>query len=218
MFHIEEEQAGVPIELATVYENLGKVALRLLGKRLHLVESFAHRIAQLDVSIARLRTGRFHTHGEEATVVGNKVQSLQHILAERLLVEHSLIGWRSHDASLRILHGYAMRSPCHTRSCIAMNGFRQDVLRGNIGQLFPYKFHILLVGIDIDMVGWHNPCHPVISLLQLSTSHTEEIKKLFGISIAAAGPQSSTLSSGEYDTIIVMIVFCHLADYIMILF
>ena len=41
MLHIGEEDACVPIELATLYEYLSEVTLRFLGERLHIIEVVA---------------------------------------------------------------------------------------------------------------------------------------------------------------------------------
>lgn len=115
--YIAQEEARVPIELATLYEDLGEITLRLLGKRLHMIDVVAADIAHLNVSVSWFRAGRLHTHGQEMVVLGYESQALQYILAESLLVEDGLVGRCGDDTGIRVHHRDAMvglprRLPC----------------------------------------------------------------------------------------------------------
>ena len=60
---IGDEDARIPIELTTLHEHLGKIALRFLRKRLHLKHlRLAAQVAQLDVTVSWLRSCRLDTH------------------------------------------------------------------------------------------------------------------------------------------------------------
>ena len=49
-----QEQTSIPIKLATLHKHLSEVSIRLLCKRLHLIEVILHPIAKLDITIPRL--------------------------------------------------------------------------------------------------------------------------------------------------------------------
>ncbi len=62
------------------------------------------------------------------SLLGNKSQALQYILAESLFIEDGLIGRSSDDAGIRVQHRDAMVGPSHARSRIAMNRFCHDAV------------------------------------------------------------------------------------------
>ena len=74
--HVAQEQASIPIKLATLHKHLSEVSIRLLSKRLNLIEVILYPIAKLNITITRLRTRRLHTHRKQSLVTLNKLQSL----------------------------------------------------------------------------------------------------------------------------------------------
>ena len=60
---VSDKHARIPVELATLHEHLGKTALGFLGKRLDAEHiGLTAQVTQLDISIARLWSRRFHAH------------------------------------------------------------------------------------------------------------------------------------------------------------
>ena len=65
-----DEYARVPVELATLHKHSGKVALRFLGKRFHLIYvGLATQVAQLDISVAWLWSGGANAHCQQHPVL-----------------------------------------------------------------------------------------------------------------------------------------------------
>lgn len=93
---------------------------------------------------------------------------------------------------------------------VAMDRFCQNVVGRYLWQLLLHQIHIFLVGIDINMVGWHYLRHTIESLLQLGSTYSKEVDELFGIVATTARPQSSTLTTCQYYAIIVIIINCHI--------
>ena len=173
---VREDESRVPQELATVHEHLRKLTLRLLRERLHLVEVlFLQRLPLLDVAIARLRSRRLHTHGQQQVVMRHEVKSLLDVPIERLLVQHKLVRRHHHHLAVRIAAADAHVGPGHARSCAAVHGFHHQVLLVQVGQLLPHQWRILAVGADEDVLLGQYLGKTVEGLLQLRTAHAEEV-------------------------------------------
>ena len=210
MLDIAQEDTCIPIELSTLNKDLGEITLRFLRKRLYGIDILFYHIAHLDITITRFWTGRLDCHRQETVVSCNKRQALQYILAESLFIEDGLIGRSIDDARIRVQHGDAMVSPSHTWSRIAMNRLSHNAVGRYLWQLLFHQIYIFLVGIDINMVGRYYLCHAIECLLQLGTSDSKEVNELFWMTAPTAWPKSSTFSTCENHTIIIIIIKCHI--------
>ena len=141
--HVAQEQSSIPIKLATLHKHLCEIPVRLLSKRLHLIEVILHPIAKLNITITRLRTRRLHTHRKQSLVTLNKLQSLQHITFESLLIKHNLIRRRSYQTTIRIKKRYSVVSPRQARSRITINRFSQNLLLRKLRQLLTHQVTII---------------------------------------------------------------------------
>ena len=141
--HVAQEQPSIPIKLATLHKHLCKIPVRLLCKRLHLIEVILHPIAKLDITIPRLRTRRLHTHRKQPLVTLNKLQSLQHITFESLLIKHNLIRRRSNQTTIRIKERYSVVSPRQTWRRVTINRFSQNLILTKLRQLLTHQVPII---------------------------------------------------------------------------
>ena len=141
--HVAQEQPSIPIKLATLHKHLSEVSIRLLCKRLHLIEVILYPIAKLNITITRLRTRRLHTHRKQSLVTLNKLQSLQHVTFESLLIKHNLIRRRSNQTTIRIKERYSVVSPRQTWRRVTINRFSQNLILTKLRQLLTHQVPII---------------------------------------------------------------------------
>ena len=91
-----------------------------------------------------------------------------------------------------------------------MNGLNEDIVISHLWQLLLCKLKVFLTGTYEYILLWQEFDKTVVGSLQLRTSRTEEIHKLFGIQIPTTWPQTSAAASCEDDTEISLICFFHL--------
>ncbi len=204
---IGEEEAGVPIKLATLHKHARKLAVGLLRKRLYAMHSMASRLTNLYVAITRFGSCGLYTHRKQTVVVGHKVETLAHIGSESLLVEHHLIRRHNQQIGPVVQMTDPMTSPSHTGCRVAVYRLGHDMVTLHLGQLLTHQLQINTVGIDIDVTQRQYLAHTIKGLLQLGTSRAKKVDKLFGALFPAARPKPPTLSACQNHTIIVVVVY-----------
>ena len=101
--HIGEKHTRVPVKLSTVDKHLGKLPVGFLCERLHLIQILdAGLLAQLDITVARLRSRRLHTHRNQTVAHVGKLKALHHTLLEDILLDHRLVARCHHNLSIRV--------------------------------------------------------------------------------------------------------------------
>ena len=123
-------------------------------------------VALLYVSVARLRTSRFYTHSKDVVETVNHIHSAQHIVAEAVLADYSMVRRDYHHTSILVTMVYAVCCPRHTRCCITKYGFAKHVLLWQLGQLFYNKVSIFVVSAYVDVLQWYEVFYSVESLLK----------------------------------------------------
>ena len=156
---VGHEDARIPIELATLHEHGGKLALGFLSERLDLEDvGLAAEVAHLDIAIAGLGARGLDTHGQEDIVLGDVAETRLEATHEGGLVDDELVGGGDEDVGIGIDATDAHGGPRHAGGGIAIDGLYEDVLFVDIGELlvdqrevFPAGTYIyILVRDDLD--------------------------------------------------------------------
>ena len=191
-----------------MHEHAGKLTLRLLAERLHMVEVFATTlaaVANLHISIAWLRTGGSDSHTQNTFVGCHKLQTIADIAVEGIFIIHGLVGRDDDDIGIWTFPQDVVAGPCHTGSRVAVHGLTKEMVFGNRGQLAHGDGHKLIGGGDENMVVGNGAQHTVVGLLQLRPASAEKVDKLFGIFLTTAGPKSFTTATSQYHAIVLIV-------------
>ena len=157
MAGIRDKQARIPIKLAALHKHLGKLTLRLLGKRLHLIHiGLAAHVTHLYVAIARFRTRGLHTHSQQHVVLRHIVEACFYAAYIRLLVDHQLIRRRNDDVGRLTRASDTHSRPGHAGCRIAVHGFNHHVTLGQLWQLLAHDGCILLRRTYKDIFAGHH--------------------------------------------------------------
>ena len=203
--HVPDEDTGVPEELAALVEDLGEVVVRLFGESLDLGELAVHRVAALDIAVARLGAAWLDAEGNERLVFLDERQAFLHILEESILAENQMVAGGDNHVGLRVASLDVIRGVGDARSGIAAGGFEEDLRLVQLGQLLADKCRIAFIGNHEDIAERHYLSEAVKSHLQKGPSRAEEIQELLWQVFATEWPETAADSTGHDNAIIV----CH---------
>ena len=117
--HLPDEDAGVPEELAALYECLRQLQIGLLGEALDAADDVVVRL--LDISVSRIWTAGLDADGHQGVVAVGKFEALAYDGMEIGLVEDEVVGRRDDHLRLGVDLGAACRphrlcrEPCCAR-------------------------------------------------------------------------------------------------------
>ena len=146
--YIPHKNTGIPEEIIFLNIAPGCFQIGFLFKRIHpeylLIGGRRYTEISFNVTVARLRTSRFHAQGKDSVRIGRKIhRRINHPLKLRN-IHHNVVAGGHHHIGLRITCLYFPTDVCYTRSRIATARLTQDMIISNIGQLLLYSVRILL--------------------------------------------------------------------------
>ena len=133
--YVCHEHARVPIKLTALHKHLGKISFGFFGERLYLINAVLRRLAQLNVAISRLWSGGLDAQGEQLISLTDKSKSLLDVAYKGVLVLNHLVGRRHQQVRVGVESHDAMCGPCHAWCRVAVDGFGQDAVFRDVGQL-----------------------------------------------------------------------------------
>ena len=137
----------------------------------------------------------------------NKFKAAVDSFLKGLIANNSLVRRHHNNIGIGIDIEYAACTPCHTWGSVTVDRFGKQLYGGKLRQLLAHYVGVSLIGIDKNVFWWKNTGKPVVGLLQLRATASEEINKLLRILLTTARPKTATLTSGKDDTIIVVCFF-----------
>ena len=172
--------------------------------------------SHLDVTIGNLRTVGLGTHCQLHVMLPHKIQSLQHILTERVTIGDVLVR-RAHDeTSIRTTALNLQRSPRHRWHRVSAHRFHQDVLILDARNLLRHQLAVALICHDDDVVCINKTSKSVEGHLEHRFARSQHVDELLRLLLTAHRPQAGTQSSSQYHTIITF-VHIHLIGLVGIL-
>ena len=159
-------------------------------------------VSHLDVTIRDFWTTGLGTHSQLHVMLPDKIQSLQHILLEGIVVGDVLVRRAHNESALRTTTLHFQGSPRHCWHRVSAHRFHQDVFILDAWNLLLHQLAIVLVCHDDNVVCVDKTRKSFVCHLEQGLAHSQHIDELLWLLLTAHWPQARTLPTCQYDTII----------------
>ena len=206
--HRPNEDAGIPIEIATFEKVFREFQTWLLGKCLHALHRLMRcvlLIGPLYVSVARVRTSWLDTKSNQVTTFMRLIDTDSNRFQKLLILQNEVITGCYDDVGIGFTLGNPESGISHARGSIAHVRFAQHLLRFQIRKLFKHELFIALVGNDQNIFLRANRQEAVVGHLNERAPYTEDVVKLLWKSGAAHGPKTAANATRHDDTVILVV-------------
>ena len=194
-----EEDARIPEEFAAVDEYLGEVAVGFLGEGFD-AEYFlvaGGRFAHLDVAVSGFGTCGLDAEGKEGVVGGHEVESVAEGMLKLSFSGNQVVAWCDDHNCVGVFCEDMIASPGDAGCGVAAGRFEQNVVGGNVGELFAHEGSVAAVGYDNDVFFRYEREEAVVGHLQQCAACAEKVDELFGAFGAAIGPEAAAYASAH---------------------
>ena len=147
---------------------------------------------ELNVAVARVRSGRLDAEGDQLLGIPGEFQTERGDFNKPRFIEDQVIsGCHNHRGIGLVagLRGDPMVCVGDARGCVAHERFAQHVFRRQCGEVFADQTAVALLGDDEDVVGRDELGQSVVGHLDQRPAGAEDVQELLGPSGAAHGPK-----------------------------
>ena len=137
-------------------------------------------------------------------MLGHIGEGVQYVLGKARLVKYHLVGRCHHDVGLGVEGAYVVGGEGHARCRTLIGRFVQDLLYGQVGQLFAHEVRVVRVGRHDDVPLRDDACKALVGLLQERLAQAEKVNKLLGASHAALWPEAAPDATRHDDAIVIL--------------
>ena len=151
-----EEDAGVPVKLATIHKHLRQLQVGLFGECFHHGEIAVDFTPLLNVAVAGFGVGGFHAKGEQRVVVLDKLERLFHTLAKFVDTQNDIVARSHHDFCVGVECLDMVGCPGVAWSGASVCWLAQYLAVGDFGHLLLHQVHIFAASEHDNIFLWNN--------------------------------------------------------------
>ena len=193
--HLPDEDAGVPEELAALYECLRQLQIGFLGEALDAADDVVVRL--LDISVSRIGTAGLDSDGHQGVVAVGKLEALAYDGMEIGLVEDEVVGRRDDHLRLGVDLAQRVGRIGYAGCRVAPDGLAQHLPRLQLGYMLQYEVAVAAVGDDKKILDRHDGGETLEGRAYERLSRAENVKELLGLDLSAHGPEAGPYASGH---------------------
>ena len=175
------------------------VGLFLEGRYFHDLPG--HGFGRIDIAVARLRTRGLDAHGDDGVGPVGHGERLRDGVGERGGLEHQGVGRGDDDVGGGIALGDLPAGVGDAGGRVPGLRLRQDLVGGDVRQLFPDDVHILLGGDHPELVRGAHGQETLHRQLEERLPHPENVDELLRAFRGGKRPQPAADAAGHDDDV-----------------